>query len=221
MKNLNGFPKYLVLACIFSVVLVFSCKSPPLGSILMINSPSKFQKKSLSLLIKMKELDADSLTLIPSQKEEVLIGCSIHSTIPTQIILDWHAFTTKTHNAMDQLKLKNIDPNLDSIITNIDFSQVLIENTAGQYRFYSAEKQFKSREIIAFDGYYSYLNNHFEKINMSSNDYYYFEFPTKKIDLKIELEDKEIRLHYLYKPNQEQASLGFEPLILTSNWLTL
>lgn len=210
----------LLAALIISFLFTFCRNTPPL-KILDPNDGSIYMSDSISISVYIEnELLNENQSVIEEEKT-IKVGFAFHSISNHKLIIDWHAFSTETHNGFDQLKLDTISPHLDSIISRINWSQILLENREGAYRFFSSKKFYPQEGVIIFGEFYSYMFPQLDTILITKDDPFRFDRTIWVNDLKVELSDEEIRLHYLFVPDSAQTQGGFEPLIVTSNWLKL
>lgn len=131
------------------------------------------------------------------------------------IIFDRKAFSYVCYYGEDIELLGEV-----SKITNFKYNQIIIENESGQKRLYSnvyfqndSEIKELPDENCMYDWYeYLKLNNIPTVVKIT--------IPYLS-DLKVNSDDRRVRLYYVFKPNVEQKSKGYSDLIIRSNWINL
>lgn len=106
---------------------------------------------------------------------------------------------------------------LDSIWALIKYSQLLVENENGEYRFFSYPNRAYGVTPLRF--ILEVLGPNYEVVVIEKDDPTQLSRDIHIRDVLINPDDQKIRLHYLFKPDEDGLSNGFEPLILSSNWL--
>jgi hypothetical protein len=118
-------------------------------------------------------------------------------------------------------KLLNIlKLNLNLLLNHISISMAIIENENNEMRFFS---------LLPYRNYARSKNSHIidcndeskRELNLNPNDSLYFPISFYKNDLRVKITDKKVRIHYLYKPTEEEKKRGFTAMVLTSNWFIL
>lgn len=108
-------------------------------------------------------------------------------------------------------------------IEDLKFSQLIIENSNGDFRVFSSRRFYGYKEIMTLEE---------KNCIFAGVDYVVFSSDSKDFvkdiiiedirDLQVDDNDKKIRLHYYFKPHLETNKNGFKPIIVTSkNWLRL
>lgn len=149
------------------------------------------------------------------------------------VVSDSHSFFPYNKNSFivsrlfsEEIDLQNVCKlNFDSLLITLFYSQVVIENQKGDYRFFYLGKR-KKRTM-----YNSLIEHSFiiPDDRLEDNvEYYYFKEDNDTVDiitepflrenLKIKDDDDMIRIHYLFK---SQDLTKFDSFHLVSNWINI
>lgn len=105
--------------------------------------------------------------------------------------------------------------NLELILDRINSNQIIIEDKNGKMRFYS-QQEYKDGKVYLQESIP--LEDSFSYIQLKPNNPIKSSYKIYRSFISIKNGRGCIRLHYLFKPNQEQKDEGYSNLILTSNW---
>lgn len=143
----------------------------------------------------------------------------ILSNRDSTFLWDWNALSVETSNVEKDNLISSKDGPED-ILKKISNSQIVIENKKMSKRFFSDVKLFEG-ETVNVKTFFR-AGDSYDTIRARAGKEFFIQ--SRSIDVnrfKIIESDTTIRLHYLFKPTKEQESVGFKPLIITSEWFSL
>lgn len=123
----------------------------------------------------------------------------------------------------------SVSRDLVSILNKISYSQILVENKGSIGHFFTHFIYMDTTKGFSYDPIYpcdplspsTYSEECVKTVRLKPGKPESFRVTFLKNHLRTSADDNEIRLHYLFKPTQEQKAQGFKPLILTSNWFLI
>jgi len=153
-----------------------------------------------------------------SDIDKIKLQFAFSSATKQVILIDWDALSVYNPQ-YEEDSLINVS-DLNGTINSIHHSQFVIENKSNQRRLFS--------DVILFEGETMEMKsafpvgNNIDTLNLEANKPSLVRSAPIIVNrLKVSETDKTIRLHYLFKPTDEQKRNGFKQLILTSNWFEL
>ncbi|MFO0508361.1 MAG: hypothetical protein ACK5YS_05770 [bacterium] len=137
----------------------------------------------------------------------------------TNFIFDHDALSLDSYYAEDE-NILNAQNDLFVIMDSIKHPQFVIENRKGVMRFFSEitffeDEKFNSKDVFK-------LERTLDTLKIRRNESAIVKSIFIDVNrLKINQSDSTIRLYYIYKPSEEERALGFNPIVLKSNWVSL
>ncbi|BDD07413.1 hypothetical protein AUTU_48960 (plasmid) [Aureibacter tunicatorum] len=161
--------------------------------------------------------DAYNLSTETVDDDNINIYLSLKSETDQEIVLDLEAlcFQKPVDEKID-LSISHYD-SWTEILSLLVKTQFIIENQRGKFNFFSG--LYYVGEYLEFT--FPDECNEKEKIFLEKNIPNEITLFNLRNFYKVESDDKIVRLHYLFKPTEEESEDGFKPLILTSNWFDL
>lgn len=133
----------------------------------------------------------------------------------TNFILDWSAFCLTYNNP------ENFNPNItnfDSILYKLSNSQVVIQNIYDEFRFFH---EGKIKENYLYNEYLLKMCWTEDEIFDISNPIIKKSNSFLRENLRIRDEDRKIKIHYFFIPNEEQIMKGFVKFRISSDWFDI
>jgi hypothetical protein len=138
------------------------------------------------------------------------------SNVERKLVFDWAAFSKECGSEQSKEVFSKCGNNLQCILDAIAHSQIVIENKKGEMLFFTEKTD-------------AFFNRPMKLSNCAGNSFKYLQlkanesialFPIERFvsDLKPHENDDDVRLHYLFKPTQEQRAQGYKPIYISSNW---
>jgi hypothetical protein len=153
----------------------------------------------------------------PIEDSKVVLSFDFKSSDAQTILIDWDALSV--YNPQYEKNVKELT-DLEEVLNHIEHPQFVIENKTNQQRLFSDVQLFEG-ETMEMKSVFP-VGPDVDTIDLEPNKSAVVKSePIILNRLKISESDKTIRLHYLFKPTDEQKRNGFEQFIMTSNWFEL
>lgn len=150
--------------------------------------------------------------------DSVKLNISIESPLDTLIYFDYAVFENiHLFSEEENLIIKN-NKNIDSIIKQIKYTEILLENKKGDMRFFSEDPYNLANRVPGGTPQFIFS----EEFKLKKNEQVSFSTGFIRLSsLKVDKNDKHTRIHYLFKADSIHNSKGFKDVVLSSNWLML
>ncbi len=146
------------------------------------------------------------------------LDLSLKAKADQTIIWDWKALSFDCYYDEAEGILEKYQ-DLEELRAVLKFNQFVLENKAGQRRFYSELTFFGKEKQVEL---MNCAEDWFKELKLTPTQTLSLDQKIAYLsDYRVSESDSEVRLHYFFQPDSTQKAKGFIPIQLSSNWFSI